>query len=61
MVTTRFKNLKMEDDETISSYFGKIIDISNVSQDLGDPISNKRLVQKLFVLFQNDLMSRYLP
>lgn len=49
MVTTRFENLRMEEDETITSYFGKINDIDNESQDLGEPISNKRLISKAFV------------
>ncbi|KAL8511325.1 hypothetical protein ACS0TY_017941 [Phlomoides rotata] len=47
MLGTQFENLKMKEDETISSYNEKISEIANESYSLGAPISNVRLVNKI--------------
>lgn len=44
--TTRFENLRMREDETISSFHDKIGEISNEAYGIGDPYSNERLVSK---------------
>ena len=36
----------MEEDEDIDSYFSKLLEISNESHVLGDPLSNKQAVYK---------------
>lgn len=55
ILTTKFENLRMREDETISSFHGKIGEISNEVQALDDPISNERLVSK----FVRSLPERY--
>ena len=51
MLWSKFENLRMEEAETIYSYFEKLLTLSNDVQLLGDAISNKQLISKAFVLF----------
>ncbi|GAA0138380.1 hypothetical protein LIER_34927 [Lithospermum erythrorhizon] len=46
-LTTRWETLKMEEDETISSYNSKINYIANESFALGQTMSNEKLVRKI--------------
>ncbi|XP_073019433.1 uncharacterized protein [Primulina eburnea] len=46
MLTSKFENLRMEENETIVEYDRRLRDIANESFSLGDPMSNERLVSK---------------
>ncbi|GAA0164342.1 hypothetical protein LIER_43680 [Lithospermum erythrorhizon] len=46
-LTTHWKNLKMEEDETISSHNSMIKDIASESFALGEMMSNEKLVRKI--------------
>ncbi|CAM8936701.1 unnamed protein product [Rhodiola kirilowii] len=47
MVTSKFKNLRMQEDETITDFNTRILDISNESFALGEPMSEETLVRKV--------------
>ncbi|KAH6777023.1 hypothetical protein C2S51_008335 [Perilla frutescens var. frutescens] len=47
LLTSKFENLRMFEDETISSYAEKLCEMSNQSTALGSPISNENMVSKL--------------
>lgn len=47
MMASKFKNLRMEENETISEYDRRIRYISNEAFSLGESISNERLVSKV--------------
>ncbi|CAM8966753.1 unnamed protein product [Rhodiola kirilowii] len=47
MVTSKFKNLRMQEDETIADFNTRVLDISNESFALGEPISKETLVRKV--------------
>lgn len=47
MLTTRFENLTMTEDETISEYHMRVRDLSNASFALGEPMSDEKLVRKI--------------
>jgi hypothetical protein len=47
MLGTKFENMRMKEDETISAYNERISEVANESYSLGDPISNVRLVNKI--------------
>ncbi|XP_073139041.1 uncharacterized protein [Henckelia pumila] len=47
ILTTQFENLRMEESETIDEYERRLRKIENEAIDLGDAISNKRLVSKV--------------
>lgn len=46
-VYNRFEMLRLQVDETISSYYEKIYEISNEVVWLGEPISNEKIVSKM--------------
>ncbi|KAH6776552.1 hypothetical protein C2S52_014113 [Perilla frutescens var. hirtella] len=46
ILTTKFENMMMVEDETVGEYCNKLLEIANKCTDLGDPITNKRLVSK---------------
>ncbi|XP_012842820.1 PREDICTED: uncharacterized protein LOC105963014, partial [Erythranthe guttata] len=46
MLATKFENLKMEENETITDFHAKLCDISNESYALGEPYSESKLVRK---------------
>ncbi|XP_073042056.1 uncharacterized protein [Primulina eburnea] len=47
MLTSKFENLRMEENETIVEYDRRLRDIANEAFSLGDPMSNERLVSKV--------------
>ncbi|KAL8534796.1 hypothetical protein ACS0TY_010723 [Phlomoides rotata] len=47
IIGTKFENMRMKKDETISSYNERLSEIANESHSLGEPISNVRLVNKI--------------
>ncbi|XP_073120299.1 uncharacterized protein [Henckelia pumila] len=47
ILTTQFENLRMEESETIDDYERRLRKIKNETIDLGDAISNERLVSKV--------------
>ncbi|XP_057444324.1 uncharacterized protein LOC130736517 [Lotus japonicus] len=49
MLTTRFENLAMTEDETISEYHMHVRDQSNTSFALGEPMSDEKLTYELKV------------
>ena len=46
LLWSKFENLRMAEEETIDSYFDKLLTISNDIQLLGDAMSNKQLIFK---------------
>ena len=47
LLTTKFENLKMGEDETIQEYQMKILEIANASSSLGERIPETKLVRKI--------------
>ncbi|CAM8917541.1 unnamed protein product [Rhodiola kirilowii] len=47
MVTSKFENLRMQEDETIADFNTRVLDISNESFALGEPMSEETLVRKV--------------
>ena len=46
-LTTRFENLRMHEDETLSDFYTKLCDIANESFALGEKSSKTTLVRKI--------------
>ncbi|CAM8887243.1 unnamed protein product [Rhodiola kirilowii] len=47
MVTLKFENLKMKEDEAIADLNTRVLDISNKSFTLGEPMTEEKLVRKV--------------
>jgi len=47
LLTTKFENLKMLEDESIQDYHLNILDIVNAFDSLGEKISDEKLVRKI--------------
>src|ERR1051325_7227326 len=47
MLTTKFENLKMKEDETIHEFHMNILEIANISGALGEKMSEEKLVRKI--------------
>ncbi|MCH81188.1 gag-pol polyprotein [Trifolium medium] len=47
LLTTKFENLKMEEDETISEFNTRLRDITNSSFALGEKMSEEKLARKI--------------
>ena len=47
LVTTKFENMKMYEEETIREFYVRIRDLSNESHALGEPMSDAKLVKKI--------------
>jgi len=47
LISTKFENLKMNDDESIQDLHMKILDIANVSGALGEKMTEEKLVRKI--------------
>ncbi|XP_075665523.1 uncharacterized protein LOC142635209 [Castanea sativa] len=47
MLTTRFEELKMSDDESFDSFYGKLNEIVIVKLNLGEKIENAKVVRKI--------------
>ncbi|CAM8929385.1 unnamed protein product [Rhodiola kirilowii] len=46
-VTSKFENLRMQEDETIADFNTRVLDISNEAFTLGEPMSEETLVRKV--------------
>ncbi|CAM8943821.1 unnamed protein product [Rhodiola kirilowii] len=46
-VTSKFENLRMQEDETISDFNTRVLDISNEAFALGEPMSEETVVRKV--------------
>ncbi|CAM8943912.1 unnamed protein product [Rhodiola kirilowii] len=46
-VTSKFENLRMQEDETIADFNTRILDISNEAFSLGEPMTEETLVRKV--------------
>jgi len=47
LLTTKFENLRMLEDESIHDYYLNILDIANAFDSLGEKISDEKLVKKI--------------
>ncbi|MCI10390.1 gag-protease polyprotein, partial [Trifolium medium] len=47
LLTTKFENLRMKDDEGIQEFHMNIMDIANSSESLGEKMSEEKLVRKI--------------
>src|SRR3954464_7201440 len=47
LLTTKFENLRMRDDESIQDFHMNILDIANTSGALGEKMSDEKLVRKI--------------
>ena len=47
LLTTKFENLRMLEDESIQDYHLNILDIDNAFDSLGEKISDEKLVRKM--------------
>ena len=47
LLTTKFENLRMKDDESIHDFHMNILDIANTSSALGEKMSEEKLVRKI--------------
>ncbi|XP_050888765.1 uncharacterized protein LOC127093915 [Lathyrus oleraceus] len=47
LLTTRFKNLNMIDDESIHDFHMNVLEIENASSSLGEKISKEKMVRKI--------------
>ena len=47
MLTTKFENLKMKEDETIHKFHMNVLEIANASGALGEKMSEEKLVRKI--------------
>ncbi|XP_019189389.1 PREDICTED: uncharacterized protein LOC109183783 [Ipomoea nil] len=50
MIQTQFETLKMEEDENITQFNAKILDIVGAAYNLGEPFSEPKLVKKVLRL-----------
>ena len=46
-MTTKFENLRMQEDKTIGEYNARVCDIENEEFSLGEKIHEQRLVRKV--------------
>ena len=61
ILTSRFKNLRMKEEESISEFNSRLCDTANKAFALGEKYSEEKLVRKLLDLFLRDLRIRLLP
>lgn len=47
MLTTKFKNLRMQSSKTIGQFYAKLYDLSNQSFALGEEYFNSKFVRKV--------------
>ena len=47
LLSSSFENLRMKDDESIQDFYMTVLDIANESEDLGEKISDDKLVRKM--------------
>jgi hypothetical protein len=51
MLTSKFKEIKMKDDETFDELYGQLNDIVNSNFNLGEKIHDNRIVRKILGSF----------
>nr|GMC63006.1 uncharacterized protein LOC109147343 [Ipomoea batatas] len=56
MVQTQFENLKMEEDEDITHFNGRILEIVGDAYNLGEPISKHRLVKRCATITAREII-----
>ena len=47
MFATKFQNIRIHENKKISSFYYELIDVVNCSFNLGEPISNSKVVRKI--------------
>ena len=47
MLTTKFENIKMHENQNFSSFYSELSDIVNSSFNLGEPILDSKVVRKI--------------
>ena len=47
MIISKFEIIRMQEDETIASYYAKLKDLTNQADALGKTFSNRKLVKKV--------------
>ncbi|MCI31862.1 gag-protease polyprotein, partial [Trifolium medium] len=47
LLTTKFENLRMKEDETIHDFHMNVLDIANTFDSLGEKIAEEKLVRKV--------------
>ena len=58
MLTTRFEELKMGDDEAFDSVYGKLNEIVIAKLNLGEKIEDSKVVRKNFEVFTIEFLSK---
>ena len=48
MLTTRFEEVKMSDDESFDSFYGRLNEIVIAKLNLGEKIEDAKVVRKIF-------------
>ena len=61
MLTTSFKEIKMEEDESFDELYAKFKNIVNSAFNLGKTIPEPKIVERCLDLFQRDSMPRSPP
>ena len=61
MLTTRFEELHMKDDETLANFYSKLCDIANESFTLGERILESKLMWKIYRSLPDRFNQRLLP
>ena len=51
LLTTKFENLKMQEDENIQDYYMNVLDIANSFDSLGEKSTDEKLVRKILRSF----------
>jgi len=49
LLTTKFENLKMKEDENIHDYYMNVLDITNSFDSLGEKLTDEKLVRKILI------------
>ena len=57
-LTTSFKEIKMEEDESFDEFYAKLKDIVNSAFNLGETIPEPKIVRKVLSLYLRDSMPR---
>lgn len=58
MLTTRFEELKMEEDKQFIEFYTKLQDLVNSKSSLGDPLKSEAIVRKIFRLLLERFRSK---
>ncbi|KAA0053529.1 gag-pol polyprotein [Cucumis melo var. makuwa] len=55
LITSKFEALKMSEDESVSEYNERVLEITNESLLLGETIPNSKIVRKMLGLYRGNL------